>query len=52
MTFAGMSFPVELQDPTQKIGLEEQVRKDIRKMVAQDTSPGMFMKDVLGEHLN
>jgi tetratricopeptide (TPR) repeat protein len=35
----------------QKLGLEEQVRKDIKKVVAQDTSPGMFMKDVLGEHL-
>lgn len=35
----------------QKLGMEEQVRQDIKKMVAQDTSSGMFMKDVLGEHL-
>jgi len=36
----------------QNLGLEEQVHRDIKKMVAQDTSPGMFMKDILGEHLN
>lgn len=35
----------------QKLELEEQVRTDIKKMVAQDTSPGMFMKNVLGEQL-
>jgi hypothetical protein len=33
------------------LGLEEHVRKDIKKMVAQDESPGMIMQDVLGEHL-
>ena len=35
----------------QKLGLEEQIRRDIKKMVAEDTSPGMFMKDILGEYL-
>jgi hypothetical protein len=35
----------------QKLELEEQVRRDIKKMVAQDTSPGMFMKDIRGEYL-
>ena len=35
----------------QKLELEEQVRGDIKNMVAQDTSPGMFMKDILGEYL-
>jgi hypothetical protein len=38
-------------EAAQKIGIEEQVRKDIKKMVARDASPGMFMQDVLGEHL-
>ena len=38
-------------EAAQKLGLEEHVRKDIKKMVAQDTSPGMFMKDILGEYL-
>jgi hypothetical protein len=35
----------------QKLELEEQVRGDIKKIVAQDTSPGMLMKDILGEYL-
>ncbi len=34
-----------------KLGIEEQVRRDINKIVDQDTSPGMFVKDVLGRHL-
>jgi hypothetical protein len=38
-------------EAAQKIRMEEQVRKDIKKMVARDASPGMFMQDVLGEHL-
>ena len=35
----------------QKLELEEQVRGDIKNMVAQDTSPGMFMNNILGEYL-
>jgi hypothetical protein len=38
-------------EAAQKLGLEEKVRKDIKKKVAQGKSAGMFMKDVLGEHL-
>lgn len=32
----------------EKLGLEEQVRRDINKTIDQDRSPGMFLKDVLG----
>jgi hypothetical protein len=32
----------------EKLGLEEQVRRDINKIVDQDRSPGMFLKDVIG----
>jgi hypothetical protein len=35
----------------QTLELEEQIRRDIKKIIAEDTSPGMFIKDVLGEHL-
>jgi len=34
----------------EELGLEAQVRKDIRKIIDQDRSPGMFVKDVLGRH--
>lgn len=34
-----------------KLGLAEQVRGDIKKIVEQDTSPGMFVKDLLGRRL-
>jgi hypothetical protein len=36
----------------EKLGLEEQVLKDINEIVDHDTSPGMFVKDVLRRHLN
>jgi len=32
----------------EKLGLEEQVQGDINKIIDQDRSPGMFLKDVLG----
>ena len=32
----------------EKLGLEQQVRMDIKKIVDHDTSPGMFLKDVFG----
>jgi len=32
----------------EKLGFEEQVRRDIIKMVNNDKSPGMFVKDILG----
>jgi len=35
----------------EKLGLEEQVRRDIIKMVNNDKSSGMFVKDILGRHL-
>ena len=35
----------------EKLGLEEQVFGDILKIVDNDKSPGMFVKDVLGRHL-
>lgn len=35
----------------EKLGLEDQVRRDITKIVDQDTSPSMFVKGVLGRHL-
>jgi tetratricopeptide (TPR) repeat protein len=34
----------------EELGLEEQVRRDINKIIDQDRSPGMFLKDVLGRH--
>ena len=34
-----------------KLGLEEQVQRDIKNIVEQDTSPGMFVKDLLGSRL-
>ena len=36
----------------EKLGLEEQVHRDIKKIVDHDTSPGMFVKDVLERHLD
>jgi len=36
----------------EKLGLEEKVYGDILKIVDNDKSPGMFVKDVLGRHLN
>ena len=36
----------------EKLGLEEQVYGDILKIVDNDKSPGMFVKDVLGRYLN
>lgn len=36
----------------EKLGLEEQVNRDIKKIVDHDTSPGMFVKDVLKRHLD
>jgi tetratricopeptide (TPR) repeat protein len=45
---AALHYAIEA---AQKLGLEEKVRKDIKKKVAQGKSAGMFMKDVLGEHL-
>jgi hypothetical protein len=32
----------------EKLGMQEQVDKDIKEIVDQDSSPGMFVKDVLG----
>ncbi|MBW1799884.1 MAG: hypothetical protein JRJ85_04060 [Deltaproteobacteria bacterium] len=34
-----------------ELGKEEQVYRDIKKIVDHDTSPGMFVKEVLGRHL-
>ena len=34
-----------------KLGLAEQVRGDIKNIVEQDTSPGLFVKDLLGPRL-
>ena len=34
-----------------KLGLAEQVRGDIKNIVEQDTSPGLFVKDFLGPRL-
>ena len=35
----------------EKLGVAEQVRKDIQEMVNRDASAGMFVKDVLSRHL-
>ena len=35
----------------EKLGLKEQVCEDIKTIVGQDTSPGLFVKDVLGRFL-
>ena len=35
----------------EKLGLKEQVGEDIKTIVGQDTSPGLFVKDVLGKFL-
>ena len=32
----------------EKLGLEEQVGRDIKNIVAQDKSSGMFVTDILG----
>jgi len=36
----------------EKLGITEQVYKDIMKIVDQETSSGMFVKDVLGRFLH
>ncbi len=35
----------------EKLGLKEQVCEDIKTIVGQDTSPGLFVKDVIGRFL-
>jgi len=34
------------------LGITDQVRADIVKIVSADKSPGMLVKDVLGRHLD
>jgi len=36
----------------ENLGLTDQVKADIAKIVKADNSPGMFVKDVLGRHLD
>ena len=36
----------------ENLGLTDQVKADIAKIVKADKSPGMFVKDVLGRHLD
>jgi len=36
----------------EKLGLKEQVHRDIKKIADHDTSPGTFVKDILKRHLD
>jgi hypothetical protein len=36
----------------EKLGLKEQVNRDIKKIADHDTSPGTFVKDILKRHLD